>query len=102
MHIWNICPASRTIFTYEWDWQLKAGPWDVIRQAVTSLRTEGTVTSPTLPGLYVPETASLGNTRVIVTLLWCNGLLCDGRSALPKRSQAETLPKGEGRGAARA
>ena len=30
----------------------------------------------THPRLYVPETASLGKTRVIVTLLWCSGLLC--------------------------
>ena len=29
-----------------------------------------------LARLYVPETTSLGKTRVIVTLLWCSGLLC--------------------------
>ena len=35
-----------------------------------------------LASLYVPETASLGKTRVIVTLLWCSGLLCSAYSYL--------------------
>ena len=29
-----------------------------------------------LASLYVPETVSLGKTRVIVTLLWCSGNTC--------------------------
>ena len=41
-----------------------------------------TCTSATLQGLYAPSTTSLGKTRVIVTLLWCRGLLCDALAYL--------------------